>query len=260
MNPEKHSSVRLSRVRRAVAAFTLLAGCNALLDNDPRRLDDDAIGAAGQGGSPGSAGSVDGGNGGIETAGGVEAGGSAGVNGGAGANGGGAPQAGAPNGGKEGGEAGAGGASACSGECTPGKVDTMTQACTCNRGTQSRTRLCSSSCTWGQWGAFEACSVVAECQPGAAAQTRTVDCVTCKTKPQSRSCTSMCTWSAWTDTGTCPTDCDYCASVQWCTDPETGGTTCTQDDCTREQALRDCMLDIPIVCGATKQPFTMKYQ
>jgi hypothetical protein len=48
--------------------------------------------------------------------------------------------------------------------------------------------------------------------------------------------------------------------VQWCTDPNTGGTTCVQNGCTQAQALRDCMLDIAVVCGATKQPFTMKYK
>ena len=72
----------------------------------------------------------------------------------------------------------------------------------------------------------------------------------------------MCTWGAWTDTSGCPSadDCDYCAAVQWCTDPNTGGTTCVQNGCTQAQALRDCMLDIAVVCGATKQPFTMKYK
>ena len=260
MDTAKHRSSGRSRCRRAVAALGLLAGCNALLDNDLRTPD-----GGEQGGFPGSAGSSDAGNGSVGgsggagglDAGGLGAGGSAGTNGG-GVSGGASNVGGANVDGTAGDHGGAAGGGSCEGECVPDHVDTLTQACTCNRGIQSQSRICGPTCTWGEWGAFGACSVVAECQPNAAAQTRTVACDACGSQTQSRSCTNMCTWDAWKDTTACP-NCDHCASVEWCTDPDTGGTTCKQEACTREQALRDCMLDIVLVCGATRQPFTMNY-
>ena len=97
------------------------------------------------------------------------------------------------------------------------------------------------------------------CQPGATGS-QSVGCGDCGTKTQSRTCTASCTWGAWTDSSACssPAICD-CSEVQYCTDPDTGGTTCRQTACTRDQALAECMLEITNVCGATKQPFTMKY-
>jgi hypothetical protein len=98
------------------------------------------------------------------------------------------------------------------------------------------------------------------CQPGATGS-QSVGCGDCGTKTQTRTCTASCTWGAWTDSSACnaPSVCD-CSVVQYCTDPDTGGTTCMQIACTRSQALAECMVEIPNVCGATKQPFTMKYQ
>lgn len=144
-------------------------------------------------------------------------------------------------------------------ECTPSAADSESRACgACNKGTQSRTRTCSATGTWGAWSAWGTCAIDVDCESGAS-ESRTVDCETCGTKRQTRQCSSSCTWGGWSDASTCSTDCDHCADVLWCTDPTTGGTTCRQLACTQAQALRDCQLDIPVVCGATKQPFKIVY-
>lgn len=121
-------------------------------------------GAAGQGtaGVPdviGQEGQTHGGNGGAGGS-----GGAAQSSGGAGkSSSGGAAQAGASGAGK----AGSGGAASCPGECEANKVDSQEQACgSCNTGHQTRSRTCSSTCTWGAWSAWSACGdVTAECEP-----------------------------------------------------------------------------------------------
>ncbi len=70
------------------------------------------------------------------------------------------------------------------GECSPGQTET--QPCG-NCGTRSRS--CSSACSWGGW---SACSGEGVCSPG---QTETQPCGNCGT--QSRSCSSACSWGGW---------------------------------------------------------------
>jgi len=139
-----------------VAFIVFCGSCNAILDNHPRDLQVVTPGAGGKAAATG-----DGGLGGSEN--------SAGEAGTSGASGDGnesseggaagsenepvAGRAGSPTGGTAGvtqGGASQGGKPACTG-CTPGAIEPQARACgICNAGKESGTRLCSSSCTWGE--------------------------------------------------------------------------------------------------------------
>jgi hypothetical protein len=267
-----------ARLHRLVAAISFIAGCNALLDNEPGSLDVPTGGRSSGGASTGDAGDANSGGAAAPATGGAEApGANAGAAGadseapadGGASSGGATAEAGASSGGvtPTAGSSSSGGTSPSSGgggsdgcECVPREIEQREQACgPCNRGTQTVTRTCTTACQWSDWGVPTACSpVTVECEPGATKMLQAV-CGGCGKKTQIQTCSSSCAWGTPVDSGTCAAfDCDDCAHVEWCTDPDTGGTTCVQDACTEAQALADCNQDIEDLSCVKKQPFTMK--
>lgn len=149
--------------------------------------------------------------------------------------------------------------------CEPGDEEPEARDCECGR-MQSRTNICSDSCTWveGAWGECDLADV--QCKPGET-QMQTVACDSCGTRVQQRSCAAnSCTWGDWSDISTaCASSCYDCSEVQFCeapaNQPNPGGTKCRQTSgaCTREQTLADCQADMPVVCGTVHQPFHIEY-
>jgi len=88
-----------------------------------------------------------------------------------------------------------------SGVCTPGESQSQKQPCG-NCGTQSQTRLCSTSCQWGAWGAWGSCTGQGVCKPGAT-ESANQGCGNCGLQSHSRTCTSSCSWGAWGNWSTC---------------------------------------------------------
>lgn len=254
---------RSHRKLQVLGAIVLLSACNALLENDPRRLDD------GQGGE---AGQVAGGNvhvAGTNSATGGAEGGSA-NDGGARAGISGAGAGGDPGAGDEAGSAGqsAGGEASCATDspaCMPNEVGMQTEHCgACMTGTRVQTRSCSSSCTWQAWGAWSQCTgVTAACTPGAS-ESRSVACPCSGNKTQQHTCSSSCSWGGWTDTSSCDLEC--CSEIVYCNTPDdispaSRGTWCrsTDSDCSNAQVDSDCMADVTKVCGAVVPQLYIQY-
>jgi hypothetical protein len=83
------------------------------------------------------------------------------------------------------------------GECSPGQVDTMNQACgNCGLGTQSQSRTCGGDCRWGGWSGWGSCSGE-ECAPG------TCECGTCGVGFWRCCNPSTCTWNSCGPEPTC---------------------------------------------------------
>ncbi len=84
------------------------------------------------------------------------------------------------------------------GVCSPGAVETQTQDCGGGGcGTQSRTRTCTGSCSWGVWSGWSSCTL----KPGNACFTLETQSQGCNTDTtcsgsQSRTCSS-CQWGSW---------------------------------------------------------------
>lgn len=97
--------------------------------------------------------------------------------------------------------------------CSAGSEETESQPCG-NCGTQTRKRVCSSSCAWGTWSAWSGCSGEGICAPGATESCSTEGC-------EVKTCTNSCQWGpcglksgavcAW-DAGT---NYQCCGSGQW---------------------------------------------
>lgn len=256
----------------------MAAGCNLILGNDERTLLDDPNGAAsGSGGTESSGGS------GASASGAAGLGGTsaAGTAGAAGANeGGGAGESGAASsvGGAGGatssntvGGVGAGGigmsttgtssmTASSTGEpceCTPGYTDPVPMQTACGKcGTAAATRTCGEDCQWGEYGAPGACMNEGVCMPNETGQ-QIGHCTNGRWRDDTRTCDSECQWGAWIQ-GECQGDasnCTGCACVGYCTEPDTGGTTCLWIACTEAEGRAECDQDIAARCGTRKEPF-----
>ena len=93
-----------------------------------------------------------------------------------------------------------------SGPCAPGQADTEwgTVSCGyCGEQQQSRTRLCTDGCAWGDFDAWQTvggCTGSGACSEGQGeTEHQTVPCGTCGTQEQSRTrtCAAGCFWTAW---------------------------------------------------------------
>ncbi|GMV44354.1 MAG: hypothetical protein AMXMBFR64_60700 [Myxococcales bacterium] len=101
------------------------------------------------------------------------------------------------------------------GVCSPGESETQEQpvSCgSCGTQTQTRTRTCASSCSWGTWSAWDTgapCLGQGVCSVGQSdTQTQWVSCGSCGQQQQqrTRTCDGTCSWGsfgAWQNVGTC---------------------------------------------------------
>ena len=255
---------RSHRKLLALGAVAILSACNALLDNDPRFLNEGEGGEAGQraggnaheAGTSSEAGSAEGG--GLNDGGARPEGGGAGV------------PSGAPGAGGEAGGAGqaGGGQTGCGTEppaCQPAQVSMQTEPCgACMTGMRMRTRSCDGSCSWEAWGAWSQCTgVTATCSPGAS-ESRSVGCPCSDTKSQKRTCSSACSWGDWADTSSCELAC--CSEIVYCNTPDdippaSRGTWCrrTDPDCSNAQVDSDCLADVAPVCGPVVPQLYIQY-
>lgn len=275
-------------IRAVVSAGFLTFGCNAILGNEERSLVESigggASGAAGT--TAGSGGTVSGGSGGTAP----DAGGSAGTAGGGEAGAAGAEPGGPDSGGATtsssaaGGSAattsptatttstattsstatttstsagGTGGMSNC--ECMPGASQSKQEACG-NCGTATLTKLCGDDCRWGAFGAPGECMNQGVCAPNEAGE-QLLHCERGRWRYSRSTCGSDCQWGTWTETACEGADvCEGCACIAWCTDPDTGGTTCKWIGCSEAEARAECLTDLtaPDVDCTLKEPFTFK--
>jgi len=140
--------------------------------------------------------------------------------------------------------------------CSPGQVDTGMQSCS-GCGTQTRTRTCDSTCTWGPWSAWGACTGGGgTCMPGQV-QTGTQACGNCGTGTQSRTrtCDASCGWGAWSAWDACvgggacaPGDTMPCPNGDVC-GVQTCGATCTWDATCVPNPGSDCLRIRPGTTG-----------
>lgn len=261
-----------SLIRGVVITGLLALGCNAILGNEERSLVENigggTAGAAGTGSTAGNGGTPSGGSGGTASGGSqstaADGGGSAGSAGAA--DGGAAGAAGAdPGGTHSGGAATSSSAAGGSGgtsdpcECTPGDSKSKQQACG-NCGTATVTKLCGEDCLWGEFGEPGECMNQGVCAPNEAGE-QLLHCERGRWRYSRSTCGSDCQWGTWTETACEGADvCEGCACIAWCTDPDTGGTTCKWIGCSEEEARAECLTDLtaPDVDCPLKEPFTFK--
>lgn len=264
-----HSSL----IRGVVSLGVLAVGCNAILGNEERSLVEiNGGGTSGAGGTEsatGSGGTLAGGSGGTASetggAGGTDGTGAVGAAGAAGAEQGGAEGTGAASsstgaGGSSGatsstGTGGSGGTSDC--ECEPGDSKSKKEPCG-NCGSATVTKVCGEDCRWGEFGEQGECMNQGVCAPNEAGE-QLLHCPGGRWRYSRSTCGSTCQWGAWTETA-CegPEVCEGCACIAWCTDPDTGGTTCKWIGCSEAEARAECMTDVtaPDVSCTFKEPFT----
>jgi len=267
-------SLRGSLIRGMSAACVIAVGCNAILGNEDRSIVASTSGGeSGSGGADsttGSGGSSSGGGGNGGTtgnSGGAAGAGEAGAAGAAGAAGSG--RAGAAG---ESSEAGTDAATTVSStssttaststtgsdcECTPGHTGSRQRACG-NCGTALETRLCNENCRWGEFEAGE-CSNQGTCAPGTP-DARVGHCTNGRWRDDTRTCGDDCEWGPWVG-GECQgnaENCTGCACVAWCTDPDTGGTTCKWIACSEAEAREECEADIVATGCTRKEPLTFE--
>ena len=260
-----------SLIRGLLSTGLVAFGCNAIFGNEERELGENiGDGTSGTGGTEttaASAGTISGGNGGT----GPDAGGAVGA-------------AGAAHGGEAGADpasstsdgpvttSGSGGSgantatstSAASGssgpcECTPGDSESKQEPCG-NCGTATRTKLCGDDCRWGELGAQGECMNQGVCVPNEPGE-ELLHCERGRWRYRRSTCGSDCQWGPWTETACEGADvCDGCACIAWCTDPNTGGTTCKWIACSEAEARAECETDLtaPDVSCTRKEPFTFK--
>lgn len=87
------------------------------------------------------------------------------------------------------------------GECVAGSTESNMQACGCT-GTQTQTRTCSDTCTWGEWSDFGECTGGGACMPGEIG-TEMQSCGCGGTQMHMRTCTASCGWGEWSPWGAC---------------------------------------------------------
>ena len=253
-----------------LATSVIAVGCNSILGNEDRSVvDSTSGGASGSGGADsttGSGGTSSGGSGGAGTA--ADSGGTAGTGeaGEAGAAGAGLAGAAGDSSGSD-----AGGATTASNttgdasttsttgvacECTPGHSSSRQVACG-NCGTATKTRLCNENCQWGQFDDPGECMNQGVCAP-TTVETDIGHCTNGRWRDRTRTCSDTCEWEAWVE-GECEgngDNCTGCACVAWCTDPDTGGTTCKWIGCSEAEARAECEADIVSVGCTRKEPLT----
>lgn len=252
-----------------------MVGCNSILGNDERIVVDGTSGSGG--GGTGASGGSDGGTSGAGGAGGSASGeGGAGANEGGGAGedsaassvgGAGATTASNTTGGAGGVGAGGTPSTAVSSmstsstgepcECTPGTTDPVPLETACGKcGTAAATRTCGDDCRWGEYGDPGACMNEGVCMPNATEE-KIGHCTNGRWRDDKRTCGNDCQWGAWVG-GECQgnaDNCTGCACVGYCTDPDTGGTTCLWIACTEAEGRAECDEDVAAACGARKEPF-----
>lgn len=258
-----------------IGVVASLLACNAILGNDPRRLDPGLGGAGGgaagfhdgvESSSAGSSGRLEGGSAGAGSGYAREAGQGGGV----------AGELGSEAGGSAGSTAGTSGTPGCAApQCEPDDTDSETQPCGVCGGTQTRSGTCSASCRW-QWDEWSSCVEDVACHPGdSETQDVTCPCAGTGTKRQTRSCTEACEWGGWTDTTSCDIDCcsfikfcdtknaitsdvssAYPARGTWCCQPAEGA------GCSDEEVLSDCTADVAVTCpgGVSIPEFYVEYR
>lgn len=257
-----------SLFRGMLVSALFLAGCNAILGNEERSfLENIGGGASGATATGATAGNEAGSLGGTGT-GTTAGGGSAGSD-----DGGAAGAAGADQGGTDGGGAAAssstGGAGATTGssatggsggtsdpcECTPGDHKSQLQACG-KCGTATVTKVCGDDCRWGEFSDPVECLGQGVCAPTDTTE-ELLHCERGRWRYKRSTCGSDCQWGPPTETA-CegPEGCDGCACIAWCTDPNTGGTTCQWIGCTEAEARAECLTDLEGPSCAYKEPFT----
>lgn len=104
---------------------------------------------------------------------------------------------------------------------------------------------------------WSACSVSKECAAGSV-EVEILHCTNGRWRERTRTCGDTCELGEWVE-GECqgdPDACTGCACVNWCTDPDTGGTTCLWIGCTEVEARAECEQDIAALCGTPRDPFT----
>ncbi len=268
-----HSSL----IRGVVASGWLAFGCNAILGNDERSfVEDIGGGASGVGGTPSA-----GGNGGTAASGSGGSGGTSGGSNGTASGTGAAGAAGADyaetggvvgssttatssgavggSGGVTNSTAGGSGGTGVLCECMPGDTKSKQQACG-NCGTATMTRVCGDDCLWGPFGELGECMNEGVCAPNDAGE-ELLHCDRGRWRYRRSTCGSDCQWGPWTETACEGADvCDGCACIAWCTDPNTGGTTCKWIGCSEQEARAECLTDLeaPEVDCTLKEPFTFK--
>ena len=275
----RRASVRGPLIRGMLFTSVIAVSCNSILGNEERTFvpstGGNESGSGGADSTTGSGGTSSGGSGGGGTAadsGGAASTGEAGEAGAAGA--GQAGAAGESSGTGTGGAASAtsasGGASASGGtsaaggtsttgvacECTPGNSSSRDVTCG-NCGTATKTRLCKEDCQWGQFDDPGECMNQGVCAPGTP-ETVIGHCTNGRWRDRTRTCSDTCEWGAWVE-GECEgngDNCTGCACVSWCTDPDTGGTTCKWIDCSESEARAECEADIVSVGCTRKEPLT----
>ncbi len=98
------------------------------------------------------------------------------------------------------------GPDACTGECVADEVETEDRACGCG-GTESRSRTCDATCTWGAWSAWSSCvGSSGTCMPG---ETRDG----CSDPCENQVCRSDCTWSGCRTRSS--VDCSWEGGTNW---------------------------------------------
>ncbi|HEY6728525.1 MAG TPA: hypothetical protein VI197_31155, partial [Polyangiaceae bacterium] len=144
-------------------------------------------------------------------------------------------------------------------ECMPGDTKSKQQACG-NCGTATMTRVCGDDCLWGPFGELGECMNEGVCAPNDAGE-ELLHCDRGRWRYRRSTCGSDCQWGPWTETACEGADvCDGCACIAWCTDPNTGGTTCKWIGCSEQEARAECLTDLeaPEVDCTLKEPFTFK--
>ena len=122
------------------------------------------------------------------------------------------------------------------GLCTPGQVETDSQACG-NCGSQTRTRSCTSNCGWGSWSAWGGCGSQGVCAPGAT-DSASQACGNCGNQSHSRTCNASCQWDAFggwsgcSGQGTCaPGATQGCGDTSAPCEQQTCGSNCQWGGC-----------------------------
>lgn len=277
-----HSSL----IRGVMSTGLLAFGCNAILGNEERSfVENIGGGTSGAGGTEstlGSGGTAVGGSGGTAP----DAGGAGGSAGGGPAGAAGADQGGSESGGAASSSTAAGGSTTASSssaaggstatassstatggsggtsepcDCTSGDTRSMQEACG-NCGTATVTQVCGEDCRWGEFGEPGECMNQGVCAPNEAGE-QLLHCERGRWRYSRSTCDSDCQWGPWTETACEGADvCDGCACIAWCTDPNTGGTTCKWTGCTEAEARAECLTDLtaPDVDCTLKEPFTFK--